>query len=166
MKESGKISALAASLSDLAAGTAYPFSEWPNPEVPDFGAGVYTIWHHDGRFIYVGMSGRGMTADTAKRNKRQGIYTRLQSHFRGRRSGDQFCVYVADRFVLPTLSQEGVAAIASGRHQMDAFVRKYIHENLSYRFVILPDGKAARDLEAAIQGGKWGPGRPFLNPGK
>ena len=39
---------------------------------------------------------------------------------------------------------------------MDAFVRKYIRHNLSYRFVILPDGKAASDLEAAIQGGKWG----------
>jgi hypothetical protein len=79
MKESGKISALAASFSDLTAGTAYPFSEWPNPEVPTFGAGVYTIWHHDGRFIYVGMSGRDMTADTANRNKPQGIYTRLKA---------------------------------------------------------------------------------------
>ena len=166
MKESGKISTPAASFSDLAAGTAYPFSEWPNPEVPPFGAGVYTIWHHDGRFIYVGMSGRGMTADTAYRNKPQGIYTRLKSHASGRRSGDQFCVYVADRFVLPTLSQEDIAAIASGRHQMDAFVRRYIHENLSYRFVILADGKAAHALEAAIKGGKWEPGRPLLNPGK
>jgi hypothetical protein len=78
-----------ADYSDLATGTAYPFSEWPNPEVPTFGAGVYTIWHHDGRFIYVGMSGRGMTADTEYRNKPQGIYTRLQSHASGRRSGDQ-----------------------------------------------------------------------------
>jgi hypothetical protein len=77
----------------LAADPAYPFSEWPNPEVPTFGAGVYTIWHHDGRFIYVGMSGRGMTADTAHRNKPQGIYTRLKSHASGRRSGDQFCIY-------------------------------------------------------------------------
>ena len=166
MKESDKISAPAASFSDLAAGTAYPFSEWPNPEVPPFGAGVYTIWHHDGRFIYVGMSGRGMTADTAYRNKPQGIYTRLKSHASGRRSGDQFCVYVADRFVLPTLSQEDIATIASGRHQMDAFVRRYIHENLSYRFVILADGKAAHALEAAIKGGKWELGRPLLNPGK
>jgi hypothetical protein len=130
MKESGKISAPAASFSDLAAGTAYPFSEWPNPEVPTFGAGVYTIWHHDGRFIYVGMSGRGMTADTVHQGKPRGIYTRLESHFSGRRSGDQFCVYVADRFVLPTLSQERIAEIASGRHRMDSLVRTYIHENL------------------------------------
>ena len=43
---------------------------------------------------------------------------------------------------------------------------RYIHENLSYRFVILTDGKAANALEAAIKGGKWGAGRPLLNPGK
>jgi hypothetical protein len=28
---------------DLAAGPGYPFSEWPNPEVPTFGAGVYAL---------------------------------------------------------------------------------------------------------------------------
>jgi hypothetical protein len=44
----------------------------------------------------------------------------------GRRSGDQFCVYVADRFVLPTLKHEDIAAIASGRHDMDAFVRRFM----------------------------------------
>ena len=49
---------------------------------------------------------------------------------------------------------------------MDALVRRYIHENLSYRFVILTDGKAANALEAAIKGGIWEPGRPLLNPGK
>ena len=85
--------------------------------------------------------------ETARRNNAQGIYTRLQSHASGRRSGDQFCVYVADRLVLPALSQEDITAIASGRHQMDAFVRRYIHENLKYRFVILPDGAAAYTIE-------------------
>ena len=107
-----------------------------------------------------------MTVDAAYRNKPQGIYTRLKSHASGRRSGDQFCVYVADRFVLPSLSQEDITANASGRHQMDAFVRQYMHENLSYRFVILANGKAANALEGAIKDGKWGPGRPLLNPGK
>jgi hypothetical protein len=57
-------------------------------------------------------------------------------------------------------------AIASGRHQMDALIRRYIHENLSYRFVILPNSRAASDLEAAIQDGKWEHGPPFLNPRK
>ena len=151
---------------ELSTGTRYLFASWPNTEVPTFGAGVYTVWHKDGRFIYVGMSGRGITADTARRNTPQGIYTRLQSHASGRRSGDQFCVYVADRLVLPTLSQEDIAAIASGRHQMDAFVRRYIHDNLCYRFVMLPDGAAAYAVEAAIKSGGWQYGRPLLNPGR
>jgi hypothetical protein len=151
---------------ELSCVPAYSFADWPNPIVPAFGAGVYTIWHKDGRFIYVGMSGRGMTADTVRRNTPQGIYTRLKSHASGRRSGDQFCVYVADRLVLPTLSQEDIAAIASGRHSMDALVRRYIHENLSYRFIVLPDGLAAYAVEAAIKNGEWEHGKPLLNPAR
>src|SRR5271166_936716 len=84
------------SFSPLGRGTLYSFRDWPNPDVPRHGAGVYTIWHQDGRFIYVGMSGRAITKDTAARNTPFGIYTRLRSHASGRRSGDQFCVYVAD----------------------------------------------------------------------
>src|SRR5215475_7225083 len=148
----------------LATGPAYSFAGWPNPSIPAFGAGVYTIWHNDGRFIYVGMSGRGITTETTRRNTPHGIYTRLKSHASGRRSGDQFCVYVADRLVLPTLSQEDIAAIALGRHQMDAFIRRYVHENLCYRFVMLPDGAGAYAVEAAIKSGAWGHGRPVLNP--
>jgi len=72
--------------------------------------------------------------------------------------GDQFSVYVADRFVLPDLSQEDIKAIVEVRHQIDAFVRRYIHQNLSYRFVVLPDGKAAFALEKAIKGGRWSTG--------
>src|SRR5262249_45124199 len=112
------------------------------------------------------MSGRGITSDTVRRNSPQGIYTRLQSHASGRRSGDQFCVYVADRLVLPALSEEDIAAIVSGRHQMDVFVRRYIHENLHYRFAMLPDGAAAYAVEATIRNGEWAHGRPFLNPRK
>ena len=94
------------------------------------------------------------------------MYTRLQSHSSGRRSGDQFCVYVADRLVLPTLSRDDITAIASGRHQMDAFVRRYIHENLCYRFAMLPDAATAYAAEAAIKSGRWEHGRPLLNPGR
>ena len=53
---------------DLTTGPVVSFADWPNPAVPTFGAGVYTVWHFDGRFIYVGMSGRGITADTRRRN--------------------------------------------------------------------------------------------------
>jgi hypothetical protein len=36
-------------IDDLADGVAYSFSDWPNSAVPTFGAGVYTVWHKDGR---------------------------------------------------------------------------------------------------------------------
>jgi hypothetical protein len=149
----------------LGAGESYSFADWPNAAVPQFGAGVYTIWDVDGRFVYVGMSGRGITDQTTRRNSPLGLYTRLASHASGRRSGDQFCVYVADRLVLGTLAPSDIAAISSGEHQMDAFVRCYIHENLRYRFLMLPDGTAAYRCEAAIKNGDWKHGRPLLNPG-
>jgi hypothetical protein len=108
----------------LATGPLYCFSEWPNAAVPKFGAGAYTIWHRDGRLIYAGMSGRNIKADTTAPDRALGIYTRLHSHASGRRSGDQFCIYVADRLVLPTLCAEDIEQIASGRRQLDAFVRR------------------------------------------
>jgi hypothetical protein len=153
-------------ITDLARTAACSFADSPNLSIPTFGAGVYTIWHIDGRFIYVGMSGRGITAGTTRRNTPQGIYTRLQSHASGRRSGDQFCVYVADRLVLPNLSFEDISAITSGRHQMDAYVRRCIHENLRYRFVMLPDAASAYEIEAIIKSGGWAYGCPLLNPGR
>jgi hypothetical protein len=44
-------------------------------------------------------------------------------------------------------------------------VRRYIHENTSYRFAMLPDGAAAYALEAAIKSSEWH-GRPLPNPGR
>ena len=111
--------------------------------MPVFGAGVYTIWDNDGRFIYVGMSGRGITAETVRRNSPLGIYTRLHSHASGRRSGDQFCVYVADRLVLPTLSQKTERAIGLGQQLPDGCIRAGIHENLAFGFVMLPESATA-----------------------
>src|ERR1700722_178562 len=151
---------------ELSRGVARPFADWPDPIGPGFGAGVYTIWDKAGRFIYVGMSGRGITAETVRPNSPLGIYTRLHSHASGRRSGDQFCVFVSFRLFLPPLSHEDISPIGSGRHQMDAFVRRYIHENLCFRFVMLPDGAAAYVVESAIKNGDWEHGRPLLNPGK
>jgi len=149
---------------DLARSPLYRFADWPNGQVPRFGAGAYTIWHNDERFIYAGMSGRSIKADTTASNRAYGLYTRLHSHASGRRSGDQFCVYVADRLVLPTLAAGDITLIASGRHKFDALVRRYIHEHLGYRFIVLPDGVAAYNLERQIRSGAWGCGVPLLNP--
>jgi hypothetical protein len=64
----------ASSMNDLHDGPMYAFVDWPNTPVPAVGARVYKIRHRDERFIYVGMSGRGATTDTKRRNAPQGIY--------------------------------------------------------------------------------------------
>jgi hypothetical protein len=43
----------------LTTGPIHWFEHWPTGDVPRTGAVVYTIWDRKGRFIYVGMSGRG-----------------------------------------------------------------------------------------------------------
>jgi hypothetical protein len=65
--------------------------------------GVYTIWHNDGRFIYAGMTGKASPPKT-----KWGLFTRLQTLWTGKRSVGSFAVYVAERFVLATLTQEEI----------------------------------------------------------
>jgi hypothetical protein len=101
-------------LRSLESGKSYRFSDWPNESVPNVTAGVYTIWDDD-RFIYVGMAGRGLGAEDLdspdEPRKTEGLRNRLNSHASGRRSGDQFCVYVCDRFVVPRLTVDQQAQI-------------------------------------------------------
>jgi hypothetical protein len=153
----------------LEEGPLYLFRDWPNAEVPQVAAGVYTIWRNT-KLIYVGMSGRGLTREQIAVHRadadRKGLYSRLASHAAGRRSGDQFCVYVADRLVLPMLSSEQVNAVGAGRESMDALVRVFIHKYLSYRFVEVSDGAEAGRVEREIRDGALNAGKPLLNPGK
>jgi hypothetical protein len=95
-------------MQELETGPLHRFQDWPNQQVPKRAAGVYTVWDGE-RLLYVGMSGRAMTAEDLEvsdggRVVAKGLWTRLNAHASGRRSGDQFCVYVNDRFVVPELS--------------------------------------------------------------
>jgi hypothetical protein len=98
-------------LAELRDGPLYRFADWPNPQVPNGRIGVYTVWDGD-ELIYVGMGGRavGPSADAngPASSKLSGLRSRLASHASGRRSGDQFCIYVFDRLVLPTLSLQQI----------------------------------------------------------
>ena len=91
-------------MQELAAGPLFRFADWPSDLVPRRAASVYTVWRDD-EFIYVGMSGRGaqredFVADPGQRSQARGLWTRLNSHASGRRSGDQFNVYICDRFIV------------------------------------------------------------------
>lgn len=104
------------------------------------------------------MAGRGLTsaqieAERADQAAKRGLVSRLHSHSSGRRSGDQFCVYVADRLVLPTLTVDQIAAIAAGTLRLDRLVRKFIHDQLSYRYAIAGDSTAAFAWERQLRQG-------------
>lgn len=151
----------------LESGPEFFFRDWPNAAVPQVSAGAYTIWRTE-TLLYAGMSGRTLTEEQVlvhrEANARsKGLYSRLNSHASGRRSGDQFCVYVANRLVLPTLTTEQIQAIAASTLSLDLLVRHFIHQHLSYRFVEAPDGVRARSLEAAVRSGALRAGKPLLN---
>jgi hypothetical protein len=95
----------------------------------------------------------------------RGLRGRLESHASGRRSGDQFCIYVCDRLVLPTIEGR-LHEVEDGSLSLDLLTRAYVREQLSYRFVITSDYGQALSLESRIK--RFGlptAGRPFLNPG-
>ena len=139
------------------------FRDWPNPDVPLVAAGVYSIWHHD-QLIYCGMSGREIEKPDNQNKKRYGIYNRLNSHASGRLSGDQFCVYVANRLVIPELKPEDLDRFASGEVNLDQLTKEYIHANFSYRFLIVDSSKDAYEIEMRARGGDIFGQKPFLNP--
>jgi hypothetical protein len=155
-------------MDELETGPLYLFSEWPNAEVPTRSAGVYTIWRGD-EFLYVGMSGRGAQAEDfvvtpAATKKAKGLYTRLNSHALGRRSGDQFNIYVCDRFVVPKLTPQDQEAIGSARLSLDQMTKAFIHNHLGYRFMGCRDGAEAFGVEQSVRAGWLKAGKPYLNP--
>jgi hypothetical protein len=150
-------------LSALETGPVRRFAEWPDPSVPKIAAGVYTIWGEDGYLVYVGMAGRAITADRTG-SKPTGLWDRLRSHAEGRRSGNQFCVYVCDRFIVPNLSPQEQAQIGAGALSLDRLTRRYIHDKLAYRYVTTATPAEARSLEKLARSGALRAGAPFLNP--
>jgi hypothetical protein len=133
-------------LHELEAGPAYRFADWPNRLVPMVAAGVYTVWEQ-ATFVYVGMAGRGLTAEAIQRKRAEGasptgLFDRLRAHFWGKRSGDQFCVYVCDLLILPEFTSEQLRQVGRRELSLDALVRNYIRDRLSYRYVEVPDGPA------------------------
>lgn len=153
-------------LRTLSEGPFHRFSDWPPASLPNAAAGVYSIWE-EGRLVYVGMSGRGASAEQVMERKSAdrdwGLKSRLKSHRAGRRSGDQFCVYVGDWLVLPTLTSAEIEAIATRAVSFDHLIRDFIQSRLGFRFVETQSGAAALELERVGRAGALGQ-LPLLNP--
>jgi hypothetical protein len=145
---------LATAVRELQDTTALKFADWPDVRVPRRAAGVYTIWRQE-NLLYAGMSGRGARVvdfTVGSDGKAVGCRTRLNSHASGRRSGDQFNVYICDRFIVSALTRDQQQAIASGQLFLDHLTRDFIRQNLTYRYLVCRDG------------GQLPVGHPYLNP--
>lgn len=146
---------------ELEDGPAYRFSDWRATRIEAGPSGVYTIWNGDA-FLYVGMAWRHRDEQSPSAS---GVFGRLASHASGRRSGNQFCIYICDRFVVPELSVDDVTALRRGQRLLDQRTRTFIHEHLTYRVVMTSSGEDARLLEAHVRrAGLARSGRPEINP--
>ena len=139
----------------------YKFSDWPNKDIPQVTAGIYAIWNGSDLF-YCGMSGREIEKNLHK--KKFGLVTRLHSHSTGRLSGDQFCVYVANRLVIPELKLKDLPLFSSGKLKLDELTKRYIHEHLEYQYVLVDSSAEAYDVEVKARNGELFGQRPMLNP--
>jgi len=139
----------------------FKFSDWPNKDIPNVSAGIYAIWNDDELF-YCGMSGCEIEKNQHK--KKYGLVTRLHSHAIGRLSGDQFCVYVANRLVIPTLKQSDLPLFANGQLKLDTLTKRYIHEHLEYQYVLVNSSAEAYSVETDARNGKLFGQKPMLNP--
>ena len=73
----------------------------------------------------MGIAGRSLDL-TLNHLKMRGLKDRLDSHRGGGRSGDQFAVYVFDRFIVPVLTREQQQQFGSGELEGDSFTRRFI----------------------------------------
>lgn len=141
----------------------FRFADWPNPEISIAAAGVYAIWRGEA-LLYYDMSGRSIVAGTDLPNRKHGLVTRLHSHASGRLSGDQFCVYVANRLILSHLSRDELLDFGTGKHTLDAYTRRLIHNEMEYQFCIVAGGAEAMALEMDCRKGEIFGRKPLLNP--
>lgn len=141
----------------------YRFSDWPNADVPMVAAGVYAIWNGDDLF-YCGMSGRQIEKAIADGKRRFGLVTRLNSHASGRLSGDQFCVYVANRLVIPRLTSIELEKFGTGELKLDELTKDFIHKHLDYQYVVVQSSAEAFAVEARARKGELFGQKPLLNP--
>ena len=139
------------------------FRDWPNPAIPTVAAGVYVVWQ-GGRLVYAGMSGRQIEKNRHKR--KYGLITQLDSHAKGRLSGDQFNVYVANRLVIPSLNHGQLAQFADGSLTLDLLTRQYIHQHFEYQYLVVGKSEEAFALERACRAGLVFDQLPLLNPSK
>jgi hypothetical protein len=92
------------------------------------------------------------------------LWTRLDSHASGRRSGDQFNIYVCDRFIVLAPTPDQQREIGQGISFLDQMTKKFIHEHLGYRLLVYSSGKEALSAEREVRAGNLADWPALLEP--
>ena len=127
------------------------FSKDPRRHIPNKGSIIYSVCDKDEKFIYIGISG------LQKSLEKRSPLSRMISHASGRRSGDQFCIYIHDFYVIPKLIEKGEYSPSIG--VLDKLTKDFVQSNLSYRFIEFEtddSDEIVRRLENQIKSGALG----------
>jgi hypothetical protein len=127
-------------------------------DIPEFGSIIYTVFLDKTEFIYVGIG--GLSGSTVERRNPK---SRIKQHTQGTRSGDQFCIYIQDFYVLPNLLNQ---SYEPKKGYLDQLTKEFIQTRLSYRFLVIQtkdSDEVVRRLEKEIQSGKFNGIKPKLN---
>ncbi len=126
--------------------------------IPEYGSILYTVFLDSKEFIYVGIGGL-----SGKSVKERNPRSRIIQHAQGRRSGDQFCIYIQDFYVIPLLF---VDKYVPKKGYLDELTKEFIQKRLTYRYIVFQtddSDKVVRKLEREIQSNEHGHGLPKLN---
>jgi hypothetical protein len=142
------------------------FSEWLKSDIESVRTGVYCIWNENDELVYVGMSGREYSKKIGS-TKPYGLRLRLHKHASGKLSGDQFCVYVANRIIIPQLLSENLSEYSSkfsdGTLTLNLKVKEHIHKHFSYNFTYTENEQESYLLEDYIRKKGINNKKSFLN---
>ena len=135
-----------------------PFANSNIKDIPAHGSIIYTVFLDKSEFIYVGIGGLSGKS-VIDRNPR----SRIRQHTQGTRSGDQFCIYIQDFYVLPTLLSQPYIPV---KGHLDRLTKEFIQTRLSYRYAVIQSedsDKVVRRIERELQSGQHGHAIPKLN---
>jgi hypothetical protein len=135
-----------------------PFSLESIRQIPEFGSILYAVFLDEREFIYIGIG--GLSGSNAKSRDPR---SRIRQHTQGRRSGDQFCIYIQDFYVIPHLIRSDYTP---RKGHLDELVRDFVQSRLSFRFVVFQTDNSdqiVRRLERGIQSGQHRNQLPTIN---
>ena len=135
-----------------------PFTTSNVSDVPSWGSIIYTVFLDKTEYIYVGIGGLSGKSVT-ERNPR----SRIMQHSQGRRSGDQFCIYIQDFYVIPELIG---SKYTPKKGYLDLLTKQFMQSRLTYRYLVVQtddSDQVVRKLEREMQGDQYGYGVPLLN---